>query len=182
MLPKTFLSSSVSDADEMEVIGGGVKLEYSSTILPTKIIVRSMGMIGRVDDIIRNVMARAENEVTSVERQTRLRTLSAIEDSQRPDAPKGEGQREVVALGAKVCEAWKSFTSSELHIVATPLVQFYGTSFLTPPFPQTDLGLHFVRSHLFKLLNNYMDVTRRMGYCLQCILHEKQGISEKVSC
>ncbi|GMH88820.1 hypothetical protein TL16_g11273 [Triparma laevis f. inornata] len=130
MLPMTFLSSSVSDADEMEVIGGGVKLEYSSTILPTKIIVRSMGMIGRVDDIIRNVMARAENEITSVERQTRLRTLSAIEDSQRPDAPK-------------------------------------------------DLGLHYVRSHLFKLLNNYMDVTRRMGYCLQCILREKQGISEK---
>ncbi|GMH81784.1 hypothetical protein TrST_g4820 [Triparma strigata] len=130
LLPEKFLSSTISDADEMEVIGSNTKLEYSSTILPTKIIVKSMGMIGRVDDIIRNVMSRAANEVASVERQTRLRTLTTVEDSQRPDAPK-------------------------------------------------DLGLHFVRSHLFKVMNNYMDVTRRMGYCLQCINHEKQGISDK---
>lgn len=99
-----------------------------------------------------------------------------------PTLPKVRVSERWLRWERRFVKRWKSFTSSELHIVATPLVQFYGTSFLTPPFPQTDLGLHFVRSHLFKLLNNYMDVTRRMGYCLQCILHEKQGISEKVSC
>lgn len=40
------------------------------------------------------------------------------------------------------------------------------------------LVLHFVRVHLFKVLNNFMDVARRMGYCLQCVNHEKSGCSE----
>ena len=80
LIPPSFLDVPVTDADELEVIGTGSKLAYTSTILPTKILIKGVAMIGRVDDIVRNVMGRAEEEIRSVERQTRLRTLAYVDE------------------------------------------------------------------------------------------------------
>ena len=89
-----------------------------------KILVLSMSRVGRVDDVVRNVMDKSSSEAAGVERRARLRTLSYADEG-------GRGK--------------------------------------------DDDGLRYARVHLFKVLNDYMDVARRMGYLGQCVAHVRGG-------